>query len=79
MEKKKKSTGDKLNEKVEKINRSIDHKINKVSSKLKKEVLLGCLIGQVGQVGAPSWMLSSMRMALRAIFFICNKLIFNTI
>lgn len=36
MEKKKKSTGDKLNEKVEKINRSIDHKINKVSSKLKK-------------------------------------------
>ena len=33
MEKKKKSTGDKLNEKVEKINRSIDHKINKVSSK----------------------------------------------
>ena len=36
MKKKKKSTGDKLNEKVEKINRSIDHKINKVSSKLKK-------------------------------------------
>ena len=36
MEKKKTSTGDKLNEKVEKINRSIDHKINKVSSKLKK-------------------------------------------
>lgn len=35
-QKKKRSTGDKLNDKVEKINKSIDNKIFKVSSKLKK-------------------------------------------